>query len=234
MPLIVISGVDGCGKTTQLNLLKNNLIRLGKKYGEDFTDIKFPRYHNPSAKMVEYYLGGKFGDKPEDVPSFLASSFYAIDRALSFIQEPWGELYREGKIIISDRFYESNIVHQTAKQITTESSNDEVQSKIMEILAFENKIEHEYFGVPNWDLLFFLVMNPDTNWNLLQYREHMAGDIHERDRDYFNRCHMVVKNMRSILPNTRYINVCDYNGSLLTPEAISNEIFSLLYKENII
>ena len=36
MPLVVISGLDGCGKTTQINLLKNNLSRQNKEYGKDF------------------------------------------------------------------------------------------------------------------------------------------------------------------------------------------------------
>lgn len=234
MPLVVISGLDGCGKTTQINLLKNNLSRQNKEYGKDFIDIKFPRYDYPSAKMVELYLRGEFGSKPDDVPPYLASSFYAIDRALSFIQEPWGKLYCDGKFVVSDRFYESNIIHQTAKDISINSSDMEIRAKIKEFLEFTLKIEHEYFGIPYWDLLIFLTMSPELNWDLLQSREHMNGDIHERDKDYFDRCHRVVQNSKGILPNTEYVSVCDHNNKLRTPSEISNQIFSILYNKGLI
>ena len=42
------------------------------------------------------YLSGAFGDKPDDVNAYAASSFYAVDRFASY-KTDWGEFYREGR-----------------------------------------------------------------------------------------------------------------------------------------
>jgi dTMP kinase len=78
--IIVIDGSDGCGKTTQINLLKQYLEDLGEKV----TLFDFPRYGEKSAVLVEEYLNGNFGSAKE-VGAYRASIFYACDRyAASF------------------------------------------------------------------------------------------------------------------------------------------------------
>ncbi|MBO7740614.1 MAG: thymidylate kinase, partial [Clostridia bacterium] len=59
---IVIDGLDGSGKHTQLTRLADHLRSLGKKV----RTIDFPHYNTPGCVLVEEYLNGKFGDKPED------------------------------------------------------------------------------------------------------------------------------------------------------------------------
>ena len=55
--LIIIEGLDGCGKSTQTALLE--------KYFEDnsvkFKKIKLPDYDSKSSTLVKMYLGGEFG-----------------------------------------------------------------------------------------------------------------------------------------------------------------------------
>ena len=46
--LIVIEGLDGCGKTTQVNLLPQKL----KELGFDSKLISFPDYSDPSSTLV--------------------------------------------------------------------------------------------------------------------------------------------------------------------------------------
>ena len=74
--LIVIEGLDGCGKSTQTGLLpetvKNRLNKETKR-------IKLPDYDDPSSTLVKMYLAGKFGENANDVNPYAASIFYAAD-----------------------------------------------------------------------------------------------------------------------------------------------------------
>ena len=77
--LIVIEGLDGSGKSTQLNILKNRLCDEGLHVRQ----IKLPNYEDKSSELVKMYLGGRFGSDPDCVNAYAASSFYAVDRYVS-------------------------------------------------------------------------------------------------------------------------------------------------------
>ena len=78
--LFVIDGTDGSGKQTQSSLLKERL----QKDGIDFKSISFPNYDSPSAALVKMYLEGKSGENQKDVSPYIASTFYAADRYVTF------------------------------------------------------------------------------------------------------------------------------------------------------
>ena len=108
--MIVIEGLDGSGKSTQVELLKQKLIDNNIKLRQ----IKLPDYENPSSTLVKMYLGGEFGSNPQDVNIYSASLFYAVDRYASF-KKFWGDDYNNGTLILADRYTTSNAVHQTVK-----------------------------------------------------------------------------------------------------------------------
>ena len=89
--LIIFEGLDGSGKGTQTKLTAQRL----KEQGRDLRQITFPDYDSESSALVKMYLSGAFGDKPDDVNAYAASSFYAVDRFASY-KTDWGEFYREG------------------------------------------------------------------------------------------------------------------------------------------
>ena len=62
MSLIVLEGLDGSGKSTQLPLLEEALRQQGP-----VRTISFPDYQSPSSALVKMYLGGEFGSSPEAV-----------------------------------------------------------------------------------------------------------------------------------------------------------------------
>ena len=117
--LIVVDGLDATGKQTQVSLIKEALLERGFSEDVDFSVVSFPRYNHESAHMVESYLHGKFGDNAMNINPYLASMFYTIDRAISFQTEKWGEVYRNGGLIIADRYFTSNFIHQGSKVISS-------------------------------------------------------------------------------------------------------------------
>ena len=93
--LIIFEGLDGSGKGTQTKLTAQRL----KEQGRDLRQITFPDYDSESSALVKMYLSGAFGDKPDDVNAYAASSFYAVDRFASY-KTDWGEFYREGGLVL--------------------------------------------------------------------------------------------------------------------------------------
>jgi dTMP kinase len=88
MKLIVIDGIDGSGKTTQCELLKNK-----------FKVIKFP---TQESDLVRKYLNGELG---KNLNPYVVASIFAIDRYLTM-----SKLVNE-EIIICDRYASSNLMY---------------------------------------------------------------------------------------------------------------------------
>ena len=175
--LIVIEGLDGSGKSTQLELLPQNL----KKAGIDSRSVSFPDYDSNSSALVKMYLGGEFGKKPGDVNAYAASLFYAVDRFASY-KTNWGEYYNQNGVIVSGRYTTSNAVHQTSKM-------DESEWK--DFLDWLYDLEYNKVAIPKPDKVIFLDMPIEVSQKLLSGRykgDETKKDIHESDTAYLDKC----------------------------------------------
>ena len=74
--LIALDGLDGSGKETQTRLLEQAL----KAQGIPCRNISFPTYDDQMSAAVKLYLSGAFGNDPNAVNGYAASSFVAPDR----------------------------------------------------------------------------------------------------------------------------------------------------------
>lgn len=175
--LMVIDGLDGCGKSTQLALLKDYLDTCGASYRQ----ISFPDYDQPSSSLVKMYLGGDLGGSPAAVNAFAASSFYAVDRYASF-KMFWQEDYEAGTPIVAARYTTSNAIHQMTKL---------PQEEWDAFLAWLEDYEYEKLGLPRPDKVVFLDMPLEVSQRLLAVRydgDEGKKDIHERDLSYLAKC----------------------------------------------
>ena len=180
--LIVLEGTDGSGKSTQMQLLMERLEREGRS----FRKLRFPQYDQPSSALIRMYLGGEFGQDPNAVNAYAASTFYAVDRYASFVRD-WGEDYRRGELLISDRYTTSNAVHQAGKVPPEERKA---------FLTWLTDLEYNKMGLPKPDLVLWLDMPVEKTLELMQHRQACGGaaaDIHEKDCGYLAHCHEMAR-----------------------------------------
>ncbi len=177
MGLIVLDGLDGSGKSTQLAQLDAHF----RSHGVPYRQISFPDYSQPSSALVKQYLGGEFGGSPEAVGAYAASSFYAVDRYASY-KKFWQSDYEAGTLIVAARYTTSNAIHQMGKLPRTEWDA---------YLAWLEHYEYELLGLPRPDKVLFLDMPLDVSQKLLVHRyrgNSEKRDIHERDLHYLAAC----------------------------------------------
>ena len=142
--LIIIEGLDGSGKSTQVELLQ----KYFENEGINFRKIKLPDYDSPSSTLVNMYLAGEFGKSADDVNAYAAGAFYAVDRFASY-KLNWGKDYENGTLILADRYATSNSIYQMEKI-------DE--SKWDEYLNWSADFEYEKIGIPKPDEVIYLDM----------------------------------------------------------------------------
>ena len=150
--LIVIDGLDGCGKSTQLDLLKEKIT------GAHF--ITFPYYNTNSGKIVTDYLNGVFNENNPKISAYSASAMYAVDRYTSY-KTHWEELYKSGSPVISARYVTSNAIYQMTKLDKSEWDK---------YLDWLYDFEYGKLGIPKPDKTIFLDMPIEISQKLLSER----------------------------------------------------------------
>lgn len=215
--LIAIDGVDASGKQTHAEILFEKLKNMGKKVRL----VSFPAYDKPSSALVKMYLSGDFGEKPEDVSAYAASTFFAADR-FSTYRTDWGKDYEDDTIIIADRYVTSNMIHQASKLKKEERS---------EFLDWLDNFEYNIYSLPRPDVTIFLDMPPEFGAELMRERENKFSgesqkDIHERNKEYLkesydNACFVAEKYSWQRIS-------CVKDEKIRTIEEINEEIFELV------
>ena len=212
--LIVFEGTDGSGKSTQFELLAKRLE--AEQIG--FQRLRFPQYEEPSSALIRMYLGGAFGDDPEAVNAYAASTFYAVDRYASY-QCVWKDYYQGGGLVVSDRYTTSNAVHQGSKVPEAERA---------EFFRWLYDLEYDRMGLPRPDLVVLLDMPVELSEQLMRKREQRTGtqaDIHERDEEYLKKCREVARQAAAYYGWRRVS--CVKDGALRSIEEIHEEIYAI-------
>ena len=213
--LIVFEGTDGSGKSTQFKALCDRLTKQDTTYEK----LVFPQYKEPSSALIRMYLAGEFGSHPGDVNPYAASAFYAVDRYAS-MKKVWGDYYKDGGLILADRYTTSNAVHQSAKLSEGERAD---------FCRWLDEFEHDRLELPRADLVLYLDMPTDFAVKLLRSREqatNTTADIHEVDEGYLSTCRTAALQAAKVLGWT--VIPCVENGTLRSIEEIHDQIWSLV------
>ena len=216
MTMIAIDGVDSSGKQTHTEMLYNRLLEENIKVRR----ISFPMYDNPSSYLVKQYLSGAFGDKPEDVNAYAASTFFAADRFATY-KSDWGGDYNAGTVIIADRYIASNMIHQAGK-IDNEAERNR-------FLDWEYDLEYNVYKLPKPDLQIFLDMPVEFAEKLMAQRANkitgeVKKDIHESNSEYLRKSY---NNAVYVAEKYGWTTVsCVENGRIRSFQEINNDIYN--------
>lgn len=174
--LVLLEGLDGSGKTTQMELLEKAL----RRNAVPLRRVKFPNYGEPYSAPVRMYLNGEFGKNPDDVNAYAASTFFAVDRYASF-RKVWGNDYRRGILILADRYTTSNVIYQMPKLPRNQWDG---------FVGWLEDFEYGKLGLPKPDLTVYLDMPSEISEQLIEKRclRGKVRDIHERDAEYLAAC----------------------------------------------
>ena len=227
--IIVIEGTDGSGKQTQAKLLKERLEREGYTV----YSTSFPNYPSDSSAAVRMYLNGQIKSKPKDVSAKAASTFYAVDRYITYKKEI-EPIYKQGEsVIVFDRWVESNIIHQGAKFIADKQCEPERSDALVTFITWLHRLEYSDFEVPKPDVTIYLNVPVDYTIALRKNRANkITGgekqDIHEADER-----HLVDASMTGMLAaktlNWEVVE-CVQDGKMRTIDDIAMEVWQKVNK----
>ena len=217
--LIIFEGLDGSGKGTQTALTAQKLAARGV----DLRQITFPDYASESSALVKLYLAGAFGQKPDDVNAYAASSFFAVDRYASY-KTGWCAIYRDGALVLPDRYTTSNAVHQCSKLPPAQWDG---------FLNWLFDFEYHKIGIPAPDAVVYLAVDPEVSQRLLAARYHgddSKKDIQEKDLDYLARSRAAAEYCAKALGWKRIDCTADgpQGKTMRTVEQINDEILAYL------
>lgn len=215
---IVLEGLDGAGKSTQITKLKE----MFSERGVECEYIHFPRFDAPVyGELIARFLRGELGAL-EQVNPYLVALLYAGDRAdASKCIRGW---LAEGKVVIADRYVYSNIGYQCAK-IDDETSRWALCDWIL-------STEYEEFAIPRPDVSLFLdVPFSFTERKLTQTREgddrtYLQGgkDIHEASLDLQRRVRRVYLDSAERYDDIKVVDCATESGEMASPDAIYSRI----------
>lgn len=228
MSFVVIEGLDGSGKSTQINLLLELLEQMDLPHQY----LHFPRTGAPVyGDLIARFLRGEFGDL-KTVNPYLVALLYAGDR-----MDAAGTIRRwmdEGCLVLADRYVYSNIAFQCAKIDKKEEKN-----RLAEWILH---LEYEYYRIPRPRLSLFL--DVPFEFTRSQLRKGRSG----KDRSYLNGQHDIHEASLEFQKDVREeyltglakdhcfvrIDCSGKMGAIITPEQVFRKILDQLIEKEII
>ncbi|MDR2805643.1 MAG: dTMP kinase [Dysgonamonadaceae bacterium] len=220
--LIVIEGLDGSGKSTQIELLKKKLDSAHVPYRY----IHFPMLNRGQyGTLIAEFLRGEYGSVQE-VPPKLVALLFANDRKEHV--ETILDWLNNGYVVLADRYVNSNIAFQCAK-MENESEKENLKQWIL-------TFEYDYNQLPRPYKSFFLDVPFDHIARSLSGtregtdRNYLNGkiDIHEASLSLQQKVYDEYQKMIREQSDFEAISCCDNRDKMLEPELINERIIAFL------
>lgn len=222
---IVIEGVDGVGKSTQYDMLKEHLENSGK----NVKTIKFPRYEESFyGRMVKRYLNGEFGDH-KTISPYLITLFYALDRTQA--KDEIYDYLAHGDYVLADRYTWSNIAFRAASVKDSERDN---------FMDWVEEVEYNVNKIPREDIVIVLYAPVDYVWEKMSQARSgrkyttRVRDIHEADKSYLEAVGKQYLYLIKRNPDKGILINCIQRGKLRSIESIHYEILQKLKERSVI
>lgn len=212
--LVVLEGLDGAGKSTQVRKLKEYLSSLPER----LVYMHFPRYDAPVyGDLISRFLRGDFGGNDQVHPQLVALLFAEDRHGAARDME---SILASGGTVLLDRYVYSNIAYQCAK-LSSEEERESLRKWIIDT-------EYGFFGLPRPDLNIFLDVPPDFVEQRLRAarkgsdREYLGGaqDIHEADMSFQSRVREIYLQQCRTDPKFLRIDCSGENGEMQAADDI--------------
>ena len=216
--LVVLEGLDGAGKSTQVRKLREYLESV---FGS-LEYIHFPRYDAPVyGELISRFLRGDFGSN-ETVHPQLVALLFAEDRHGA--APGMKRVLANGGTVLLDRYVYSNIAYQCAKLKNSEEAAD--------LREWIFNTEYGDFDLPRPDLNIFLDVPIGFVESKLKSqrggadREYLEGaqDIHEADIQFQIKVRDMYREQCRRDPKFIRVDCSDEKGEMLPPDAIFEKV----------
>lgn len=215
--LIVLEGIDGSGKHTQLEML----ARAMRQRGISHATIDFPQYDGFFGKMIGQYLNGEFGTL-NDVDAHFSALLFAGDRLEN--RKQLETFLDQGKLVLADRYIASNLAHQGARVAPARQTR---------FRAWLEKLEYDVYGLPREDIVIYLRLPANRAQQLIRRKRprkytRRRKDLQEASLKHLKRAAQVFERLAH-QANWSTVN-CIKSGSndLRAPEEIHDDIMAVL------
>ncbi|GAB1313766.1 Thymidylate kinase [Madurella fahalii] len=148
--LVVLEGLDRSGKTTQVKLLEQRFVELGRKVKV----MRFPDRTTPIGQMIDSYLKSQVEMDDHVIHLLFSANRWEAAKTIT-------SLLGAGVTVICDRYYHSGIVYSAAKQNPSLT------------LSWARAPE---VGLPRPDLVLFL----DLDETQARARGGWGGEVYEK------------------------------------------------------
>ena len=221
----VIEGLDGSGKSTQIELLQDYLSDRDLPYRY----LHFPRMDGSLyGDLIARYLRGDLGPL-NSVHPYLVALIFAGDRYEA--KELLNGWLSDDLTVVTDRYVISNIAFQCAK-LSEERDREALKEWIL-------KLEYEHYDIPRPDMSIFLdvpfqfTRNKLTSSRSGEDRDYLLGntDIHEQDLELQLKVREVYTAYAGDNPAVQVVDCSDGTGEMLSPGEIFSRIRMLLFPD---
>lgn len=229
---IVIEGLDGAGKSTQIKLL--NQVLTERQIAHQY--LHFPQTDQIAespvfGEMVANFLKGEYGQVNEVNP-YLVALLYAGDRHNA--KAKINHWLAQQQMVILDRYVYSNIAFQGAKCQTLAEKH--------KLKQWIFNLEYQYYQIPQPTLALFLHMNFQFIQQRLQEtrqgaeRNYLSGkvDIHESSLELQQQVEKEYLRLVEEDDSFYKIDCFDGKGETLPPQEIHRKILDLLLAKGVL
>jgi dTMP kinase len=165
--IIVLEGLDGSGKSTQGELIVNNLCKLG--INSSYKHFPMLKKDNAFGILLSKLLSGDFG-KLGALNPYLNAMLFAADQFSGK-----NEISKNDEVVILDRYFYSNMAYQSAN-LTSEDEK-------LELIKWIEQASKDFL-MPNVDLVFYF--DVPESFRKLGLKNKVANDRHDIYEERFD------------------------------------------------
>lgn len=180
---ITLEGTDGCGKTTQFDLILRDLNEMGLEKDKDYIITREPGGTKVSEIIRKLILDPEFKDDMDEVTEMY---LYAAQRS-NHVRKQIRPCLEEGKIVLSDRYIDSSLVYQgVGRGLGID--------KVLEtnLLAMDGVLP---------DMTFCLVVSPEIAEQRQKRSNRVKDRIESESKEFFDRIYESYLKLGELFPD---------------------------------